>query len=179
MAPVGPDQPGAPLPAPYRSPWRALASDLVAVGADLGLRGRELLRRSRQGDLPYPRFWPASLAAGFWPLVVVGVLALVGSGLGGWPGRVFPRGRLQRLQPPSRRSGPLVRGPALAPARAQALRRLDFRSRLVQPQSPSCRWGLGREIVGSRLPTGRQAKFPSPGLGSPSSRRPFLGQQGA
>ena len=38
MAPIGPEPPGANLPAPYRSPWSLLAGDLVAVGADLALR---------------------------------------------------------------------------------------------------------------------------------------------
>jgi len=111
MAPGGPDQPGAPLPAPYRSPWRALASDLVAVAADLGLRGRELLRRNRQGELPSPRFWPESLAAGFWPLVVVGVLALVGAGLG-WLARPgLPPVPAQGIPTPVAAIGTLDSGP--------------------------------------------------------------------
>ncbi len=96
MAPPGRDQSGSPmggsgqsksdqsrsnLPAPYRSPWLALAADLGAVVADLGLRARELWRRNRQGALPLPRGWPQALAAGFWPLVLVGALALLGLGL--------------------------------------------------------------------------------------------------
>ena len=81
MAPIGPEQPGANLPAPYRSPWSVLAGDLVAVGADIGLRCRELWRRNRHGELPCPRFWPASWAASFWPLLLVGAVALLGAGL--------------------------------------------------------------------------------------------------
>jgi len=84
MAPIGPEQPGANLPAPYRSPWSVLAGDLVAVGADIGLRCRELWRRNRHGELPCPRFWPASLAASFWPLLLVGAVALLGACL--WVG---------------------------------------------------------------------------------------------
>ena len=84
MAPIGPEPPGANLPAPYRSPWLVLAGDLVAVGADIGLRCRELWRRNRHGQLPCPRFWPASLAASFWPLLLVGAVALLGAGL--WVG---------------------------------------------------------------------------------------------
>ena len=83
MAPIGPEQPGANLPAPYRSPWLVLASDLVAVGADVGLRGQELWRRNRQGQLPCPWFWPASWTAAFWPLVGLVALGLLGAALWG------------------------------------------------------------------------------------------------
>ena len=81
MAPIGAEQPGTDLPAPYRSPWLALGGDLVAVAADLRLRCRELWRRNRSGELPYPKAWPRSLAASFWPFVLVGSVALLGAGL--------------------------------------------------------------------------------------------------
>lgn len=73
--------PGADLPAPYESPWRRLAGDLRAVAASLRLRLWELGRRNGQGDLWRPRFWPESLAALFWPLLL-GLLLLVVVGLG-------------------------------------------------------------------------------------------------
>jgi hypothetical protein len=53
------------------------------VGADLVLRARELLRRNGEGSLWHPGFWPRSAAAGFWPFVLVVVLAALGVGLGG------------------------------------------------------------------------------------------------
>ena len=49
------------LPAPYVSPWKEFARNLRALWADLGLRGRELWRRNREGDLSIPGFWPNNL----------------------------------------------------------------------------------------------------------------------
>ena len=70
------------LPAPYVSPWKEFARNLLALWADLGLRGRELWRRNREGDLFIPGFWPDELAAWFWPAVVALVLAaLVSAGV--------------------------------------------------------------------------------------------------
>ena len=63
------------LPAPYVSPWKEFARNLRALWADLGLRGRELWRRNREGNLSIPAFWPEELAAWFWPAVVALVLA--------------------------------------------------------------------------------------------------------
>jgi hypothetical protein len=65
------------LPSSYVSPWWLLGQDLQAVAASLGLRARELWRRSGSGDLPRPPFWPRAGAALFWPLVLVGVLLLL------------------------------------------------------------------------------------------------------
>ena len=74
---VDPDAPGTDLPVPYEAPARLLARDLQAVLASWRLKLQELWRRNREGDLPAPRLWPASLRALFWPLVVVASLALV------------------------------------------------------------------------------------------------------
>jgi len=74
-------EPAAGLPAAYESPWRRLGADLVAVAASLRLRLRELLRRNAAGELPRPGFWPATLAALFWPLLLLLLVALFG-GLG-------------------------------------------------------------------------------------------------
>ena len=74
-------EPAAGLPAAYESPWRRLGADLVAVAASLRLRLRELLRRNAAAELPRPGFWPASLAALFWPLLLLLLVALFG-GLG-------------------------------------------------------------------------------------------------
>lgn len=82
--------PGRDLPAPYEDPWKLLRRDLRAVVASLRLRLWELGRRNRDGDLPRPGFWPAGLAAWFWPLVLLGALALVlatGLALGWSPGQ--------------------------------------------------------------------------------------------
>ena len=69
------------LPAPYVSPWREFGRNLRALGADLGLRIRELWRRNREGDLSVPAFWPRDLAPLFWPLLLVLLLALPVAGL--------------------------------------------------------------------------------------------------
>lgn len=82
-------EPSTNLPAPYRSPWRALAEDLRAVAASLRLGLQELWRRNGQGDLPRPAPWPRDLAPLFWPLLLALALAallLVGVGLGRWLG---------------------------------------------------------------------------------------------
>ena len=68
--------PSTDLPAPYRSPWKRLGEDLEAVGADLGLRARELWRRNGEGSLWRPPVWPRSAAPAFWPLVLVAILVL-------------------------------------------------------------------------------------------------------
>jgi len=52
------------------------------VGADLLLRARELWRRNGEGSLWVPPVWPRSVAAAFWPLVLVAVLVLAGLALG-------------------------------------------------------------------------------------------------
>lgn len=70
MARGEPPEPRSDLPAPYRSPWRWLAEALEAVLAAVALKLRELWRRNRQGSLPLPGFWPRSLAALFWPLLL-------------------------------------------------------------------------------------------------------------
>lgn len=82
---MGRDDPagGSNLPAPYRNPWFALADDLRAALADLGLRVRELRRRNGDGSLWRPGWWPAGLAPLFWPLLLALTLAvLVGLALG-------------------------------------------------------------------------------------------------
>ena len=71
-----PSTPPSDLPAPYRSPWKRLGEDLEAVGADLVLRGRELWRRNGEGNLWRPPFWPRTVAASFWPLVLAAVLVV-------------------------------------------------------------------------------------------------------
>lgn len=87
------EEPGSELPAPYVSPWSLLRQDLGAVSASLLLSCREGLRRNREGTLPRPSFWPGSLAALFWPavlLLLLSVLALLPLGLAS----------LHRLSPP-------------------------------------------------------------------------------
>ena len=141
MAPSGPEQPGTNLPAPYRSPWLVLGGDLLAVAADLRLRCRELWRRNRSGELPYPKAWPASLAASFWPLVLVGALGLLGAlglmaaGLGvlARPGALpasLPPGLISRGDPSDRSPG--LAAPGADPQSQPPLPRED----LSQPPAP-------------------------------------------
>ena len=163
MAPIGPEElPAANLPAPYRSPWSLLAADLVAVGSDLVLRWRELWRRNRQGQLPCPRFWPASMAASFWPLALVLALALLAAGL--WVG-ARPGASPAAVPPGLNASGPASPGsPGLeppgpdpqAPSRAQSP---------ASPQAPDP-GGPGSESKAPGVPPG---PGPSPVAGSPGS----------
>lgn len=83
MARGEPPRPGSQLPAPYRSPWSGLAEALTAVLADRRLALQRLWRRNRDGELPRPPFWPASVAPLFWPLLLSAGLALL-LGLGSW-----------------------------------------------------------------------------------------------
>ena len=183
MAPIGSEQPGANLPAPYRSPWLVLAGDLVAVGADLALRCRELWRRNRQGELSCPRFWPGSIAAVFWPLVVVLAVGLLGAGLWGLarPGALpasAPPGLISRgvsndpspaLALPGLASTALA-STALASPGADAMAQnqpppIPLLQREVLPQTPAS------EAPGAQgpAPGATQGQGASPGSGSPGS----------
>lgn len=71
-----------PLPGPYEPPWKRLGEDLVASGAWLRLKLRELVRRNREGSLPLPAFWPPRWPQLFWPLVLVIALLASVAGLG-------------------------------------------------------------------------------------------------
>jgi len=75
------------LPAPYESPWRQLARAVAAVLASLRLELRSLWRRNRDAELPRPAWWPRDLVPLFWPVLLVGALALtlaLGTGLARW-----------------------------------------------------------------------------------------------
>ena len=72
------------LPAPYVSPWQEFGRNLQAMAADLRLRGQELWRRNREGELSVPGFWPRDLAPSFWPLLLVLLLLLPLAGLRFW-----------------------------------------------------------------------------------------------
>jgi len=176
MAPIGPEPPGANLPAPYRSPWLVLAGDLVAVGADIGLRCRELWRRNRHGQLPCPRFWPASLAASFWPLLLVGAVALLGAGL--WVG-VRP-GASPAAAPPgliasgvSTDGSPGLELPGAAPqTQAQSQSQPGGEPAQVGPQAPT----LGSPGAESKAAGAIPGPGASPGASSPGSP-PALGSE--
>ena len=170
MAPIGPEQPGANLPAPYRSPWLMLAGDLVAVGADIGLRCRELWRRNRHGELPCPRFWPASLAASFWPLLLVGAVALLGAGL--WVG-ARPGASPAAVPPWLIASGASTHdSPDLAPVVADPQTQAQSQAQSQAPLQPEV--GPQAPVPGS---PGAQSKAPgsAPGPGA----RPGSGSPGA
>jgi hypothetical protein len=53
--------------------------DGVALLAWLGLKGRELWRRNREGSLPVPPFWPRRWPRLFWPLALAALL--IGAGV--------------------------------------------------------------------------------------------------
>ena len=72
------------LPAPYVSPWQEFGRNLQAMAADVRLRGQELWRRNREGELSVPGFWPRDLAPSFWPLLLVLLLLLPLAGLRFW-----------------------------------------------------------------------------------------------
>ena len=74
----------ASLPAPYVSPWKQFGRNLQAMAADVRLRGWELWRRNREGELSVPGFWPRDLAPSFWPLLLVLLLLLPLAGLRFW-----------------------------------------------------------------------------------------------
>ncbi len=168
MAPIGPEQPGANLPAPYRSPWLVLAGDLVAVGADIGLRCRELWRRNRHGELPCPRFWPASLAASFWPLLLVGAVALLGAGL--WVG-ARPGASPAAVPPGLIASGASTDdSPGQAPVVADPQTQAQAQSQAplqpeVGPQAPV----HGSPGAQSKAPGSSPGPGASPGSGSPGA----------
>ena len=68
------------LPVEWSSPWqrlrRDLARDVPAVIAAARLRLQELWRRNQGGELSVPGFWPDSVGALFWPLILLLLLAL-------------------------------------------------------------------------------------------------------
>ena len=77
-------EPSGNLPAPYVSPWQEFGRNLQAMAADVRLRGQELWRRNREGELSVPGFWPRDLAPSFWPLLLVLVLLLPLAGVRFW-----------------------------------------------------------------------------------------------
>ena len=96
--------PSGNLPAPYVSPWQEFGRNLQAMAADVRLRGQELWRRNREGELSVPGFWPRDLAPSFWPLLLVLLLLLPLAGIRLWQDHSRPALRpdpaeLQRTSP--------------------------------------------------------------------------------
>ena len=60
------------------------------MAADLRLRGQELWRRNREGELSVPGFWPRDLAPSFWPLLLVLLLLLPLAGIRFWQDHARP-----------------------------------------------------------------------------------------
>jgi len=103
------------LPAPYVSPWQEFGRNLQAMAADVRLRGQELWRRNREGELSVPGFWPRDLAPSFWPLLLVLLLLLPLAGLRWWQDHGRPDPRPEPVE--VRRSSPLeLPEPQLIPA---------------------------------------------------------------
>ena len=97
-------EPSGNLPAPYVSPWQEFGRNLQAMAADLRLRGQELWRRNREGELSVPGFWPRDLAPSFWPMLLVLLLLLPLAGVRFWQDHARPAPRpepaeLQRTSP--------------------------------------------------------------------------------
>ncbi|WP_226412373.1 hypothetical protein [Synechococcus sp. MU1642] len=83
-------EPSGNLPAPYVSPWQEFGRNLQAMAADVRLRGQELWRRNREGELSFPGFWPRDLAPSFWPLLLVLLLLLPLAGVRFWQDHASP-----------------------------------------------------------------------------------------
>ena len=108
-------EPSGNLPAPYVSPWQEFGRNLQAMAADVRLRGQELWRRNREGELSVPGFWPRDLAPSFWPLLLVLLLFLPLAGLRFWQNHRSSDPRLDSVELQS--SSPLALPvPELIPA---------------------------------------------------------------
>ena len=108
-------EPSGNLPAPYVSPWQEFGRNLQAMAADLRLRGQELWRRNREGELSVPGFWPRDLAPSFWPLLLVLLLLLPLAGVRFWQDHARPEPRPQPVE--LQRTSPLeLPVPELIPA---------------------------------------------------------------
>jgi len=107
--------PSGNLPAPYVSPWLEFGRNLQAMAADLRLRGQELWRRNREGELSVPGFWPRDLAPSFWPLLLVLLLLLPLAAIRFWQDHARPEPRPEPVE--LQRSSPLeLPVPELIPA---------------------------------------------------------------
>ncbi|MCB4427928.1 hypothetical protein FZX09_03750 [Synechococcus sp. MU1643] len=108
-------EPSGNLPAPYVSPWQEFGRNLQAMAADVRLRGQELWRRNREGELSVPGFWPRDLAPIFWPLLLVLVLLLPLAGVRFWQDHASPAPRPELVE--VQRTSPLdLPVPELIPA---------------------------------------------------------------
>lgn len=112
-----PSREPAGLPAPYRNPWLSLGEAIQAVGADSLLRLRRLWRRNGEGSLWRPGWWPETLAAGFWPLVLGLLLVLLLAIPLAFLGRSGPSPLPSPQQPTPQQPMP-EQAPAEAPAAA-------------------------------------------------------------
>lgn len=136
------------LPASYESPWRRLGADFRDVLASCSLKLRELWRRNAEGDLSLPAFWPAALAALFWPLLLALVLAAaLGAGVL----------LAQRAQP----------GPSGAPGAAAAVAPLqeEAASAVADPlpaEAPPAPTTVVETSGPERLPESQPGEVPAP-----------------
>ena len=108
-------EPSGNLPAPYVSPWQEFGRNLQAMAADVRLRGQELWRRNREGELSVPGFWPRDLAPSFWPLLLVLLLLLPLAGIRFWHDHARPEPSPEPVE--QQRTSPLeLPAPELIPA---------------------------------------------------------------
>ena len=108
-------EPSGNLRAPYVSPWQEFGRNLQAMAADLRLRGQELWRRNREGELSVPGFWPRDLAPSFWPLLLVLLLLLPLAGIRFWQDHARPEPSPEPVE--QQRTSPLeLPAPELIPA---------------------------------------------------------------
>ena len=124
-------EPSGNLPAPYVSPWQEFGRNLQAMAADLRLRGQELWRRNREGELSVPGFWPRDLAPSFWPLLLVLLLLLPLAGIRFWQDHARPAPRPELIPAPQ----PMLEDPSLPPEAVDAEPALEP-SEPEQPPQP-------------------------------------------
>ena len=91
------------------------------------LKLRELVRRNREGDLSVPGFWPQSLAAFFWPVLLALGLAVVACSLTLLIKTVFSS--------PTPTTFDIAHSSASQPVVEQVIERLAPRSDLSLPQA--------------------------------------------
>ncbi len=185
----GPPPPRPPLPAPYRSPWRALAEDLRAAAASLRLGLWELWRRNGQGDLPRPAAWPRDLAPLFWPLLLalaLVALLLLAAGLGRAPAAVAgPSGaagdppQAGAVERERTEQGPVPRAPdgiAAAPMPSPALDSPAAPEVAAAPEAPAAPGAAGDPAPAAPPPA---ASLPAAPLAEPDPLAALLASPAA
>ena len=163
-------EPSGNLPAPYVSPWQEFGRNLQAMAADLRLRGQELWRRNREGELSVPGFWPRDLAPSFWPLLLVLLLLLPLAGVRFWQDHARPALRPEPVM--EQRTSPLE----LPRAGADPSTTAHAGGAISSAGSCGCGAGLGAIGAGASPPSPNSVSIPCSscsGQGRPGRTAPF------